>query len=87
MVRQWQKIFYDKHYSATEPDRHTDYVKVAEGFGLKGFHCETLPELEEALKSALQETGPVWIECAIDKEEMVLPMIPGGGTLNQMIIK
>ncbi|MDD4699809.1 MAG: biosynthetic-type acetolactate synthase large subunit [Oscillospiraceae bacterium] len=86
MVRQWQSVFYGKRYSSSEPERKTNYVKVAEGFGAKGFHCETLAEFESALTIALEQKGPVWIECVIDREEVVLPMIPSGGTVSDTII-
>jgi thiamine pyrophosphate-dependent acetolactate synthase large subunit-like protein len=59
---------------------------VAEAFGAKGFSASTPAEFEEVFKKALQEKGPVWIDCAIAKEERVLPMIPGGGTVEDMII-
>ena len=86
MVYQWQTIFYGKRYSSTTPDRKTDFPKVAEAFGAKGFSASTPAEFEEVFKKALQEKGPVWIDCAIAKEERVLPMIPGGGTVEDMII-
>ena len=86
MVYQWQTVFYDKHYSQTVLNRKTDYVKVAEGFGAKGFECNPLEEFKKAYKQALQCKGPVWIACNIDKEERVLPMIPNGGTLEDMIV-
>ena len=71
MVRQWQDNSFDRRHSATEPQRHTDYVKVAEGFGLRGFRCMDLGQLKEAFAKALQLKAPVWIECLIDKEEKV----------------
>lgn len=86
MVYQWQSTFYNKRYSATTVERKTDYVKVAEGFGAKGYRAENLAEFEEVFAKALLEQGPVWIECLIDKEEKVLPMIPNGGTVDDMII-
>ena len=85
MVRQWQGAFYGRRFSSSEPERVTDYVKVAEGFGGRGFHCETPAEFEAAMKEAMTMTGPVWIECVIDREEKVLPMIPGGKTVNDTI--
>ena len=85
MVRQWQGTFYGRRFSSSEPERVTDYVKVAEGFGGRGFHCETPAEFEAAMKEAMQMTGPVWIECVVDREEKVLPMIPGGKTVNDTI--
>ncbi len=85
MVRQWQTIFYGKRYSSTDPCRKTDYVKVAEGFGAKGYSCRTAEEFKAALKEAMEFGGPVWIECLVDKDERVLPMIPGGGTVDDII--
>lgn len=87
MVRQWQTSFYGKRYSQTDPHRRTDYVKLAEGFGLKGYHCENLAEFKAAFAEALTHKGPTWIECMIDKDEKVLPMIPGGGDINSIIME
>ena len=86
MVYQWQKAFYGGRLSATTPERKTDFVKVAEGFGLKAFKADTLSEFESAFSQALKEKGPVWIECTIDREEKVLPMIPGGLTVDDIIL-
>lgn len=86
MVRQWQTVFYDKRYSSTDPHRKTDFVKLAEGFGLKGYHCETLEEFSAAMEAAIKAKAPVWIECVIDKDEKVLPMIPAGGTIEDMMM-
>lgn len=86
MVYQWQTIFYGKRYSSTTPERKTDFPKLAEAFGAKGFSASNPAEFEEVFKKALQEKGPVWIDCAIATEERVLPMIPGGGTVEDMII-
>ncbi len=86
MVYQWQTVFYDRHYSQTVLNRKTDYVKVAEGFGAHGFVCNTIEEFNEAYKQALKINAPVWIACNIEKEERVLPMIPNGGTIKDMIV-
>lgn len=86
MVRQWQKTFYGKRYSSSEPERKTNYQIVAEGFGATGFKCENLAEFKEAFEKALTLKGPVWIECIIDREEPVLPMIPAGGSVDDIII-
>ena len=85
MVRQWQDAFYGRRFSSSEPERKTDYVKVAEGFGAKGYRCENLAQFESVLSQALQQTGPVWIDCRIDREERVLPMIPAGKTVQDAI--
>jgi acetolactate synthase-1/2/3 large subunit len=86
MVYQWQGAFYGDRYSATTVERKTDFVKVAEGFGAKGYRAANLKEFREAFEKALEEKGPVWIECLVDREEQVLPMIPNGGTVEDMII-
>ncbi|NLY81918.1 MAG: biosynthetic-type acetolactate synthase large subunit [Clostridiales bacterium] len=86
MVYQWQTLFYDKRYSSTILERKTDYVKLAEGFGLQGFRATNPKELEEAMAKAVKIDGPVWIECVIPREERVLPMIPGGGNVEDMIV-
>lgn len=86
MVYQWQTSFYGNRYAATTPERKTNFAKLAEAFGAKGFSASNPQEFEEAFKKALQENGPVWIDCAIARDERVLPMIPGGGTIEDMII-
>ena len=86
MVHQWQGVFYGKRYSQSEPNRKTDYVKVAEGFGALGFRCTNIKEFEEAFKTAQKAGKPVWIECIIDQNEKVLPMIPAGGTVKDTMI-
>lgn len=86
MVRQWQTLLYGKRYSSTDPHRRTDYVKLAAGFGAKGYHCETLEEFESAFRKALANEGPTWIECMIEKDEKVLPMIPAGATIEDIIL-
>ena len=87
MVHQWQDAFYGGRFSSSEPERVTDYKKVIEGFGGHGFHCETPAEFEAAMKEAMEMTGPVWIECVVDRNEKVLPMIPGGKTVHDTIFK
>ena len=87
MVRQWQTSFYDRRYSQTDPHRKTNFVKLAEGFGLKGYHCEDLAQFQAAFAEALKNEGPTWIECMIGKDEKVLPMIPGGGDINDIMME
>jgi acetolactate synthase-1/2/3 large subunit len=86
MVRQWQTAFYNGRYSSTDPQRRTDYVKVAEGFGLKGYRCASLAEFDATFAEALGLSGPVWIACEIGKDEKVLPMIPAGGGIEDMMM-
>lgn len=87
MVRQWQTTFYGKRYSSTDPQRKTNFVALAEGFGAAGYRCETMEQFTKAMQQALQQTGPVWIECVIDKDEKVLPMIPAGGTIADLLME
>ncbi len=87
MVYQWQTNFYGGRYSASAPERQTDFAKLAEGFGAKGFRATTLAEFEAALDEAMSYGGPVWIDCVIDRNERVLPMIPGGSTVNDTIFE
>lgn len=87
MVYQWQTVFYGKRYAATTPERKTDFVKVIEGFGGKGFHVDNEEDFKKAFQAAMQEKGPVWIVCDIAREIKVLPMIPNGGTVNDMILE
>ena len=86
MVRQWQRCFYGKRFSQTDPHRQTNFVKLAEAFGAKGYHAGTIAEFKDAFAEALKVNGPVWIECAIDKDERVLPMIPAGKTVNDIMM-
>ena len=87
MVRQWQTTFYEKRYSDTDPHRKTDVVKLAEGFGAKGYRAATPAEFKAAFADAMKQKGPSWIDCRIGKDEKVLPMIPGGGTVNDIIME
>ena len=87
MVRQWQTTFYEKRYSDTDPHRKTDFVKLAEAFGAKGYRATTPAEFKAALADAMKQHGPSWIDCRIGKDEKVLPMIPGGGTIEDIIME
>lgn len=86
MVRQWQTLFFDKHYSNTTLERKTDFVKLAEAFGLPGYRAMTLAELKEVLPKAFAEKGPVLIDCGIDCDAFVLPMLPPGGSIDDIIV-
>ncbi len=87
MVYQLQKVFCEERYFATEPERKTDFVKVIEGFGGCGLRATSEEEFKAAFKKALEINVPVWIDCEISRKDMVLPMIPGGGTVKDMIIE
>ncbi len=83
MVRQWQTLFYDHRYSSTSLHRKTDFAAVAEAFGAKGYHADTAEEFRERFSKALGSGMPCVIECRIDEDEMVMPMIPGGATVRE----
>ena len=87
MVRQWQKFFFDKRYSNTELDRKTDFVALARAFGADGVAVSTLDELSDALTTAFSTDSPFIIDCAVDKDELVLPMLPPGGSMDDIIVK
>lgn len=87
MVRQWQTLFFGKRYSNTVLDRKTDFVKLAEAFGARGCRVSTPEEFEKAFVDAFSAKGPVVIEAMIDKDEFVLPMLPPGGSIDDIIVK
>jgi acetolactate synthase-1/2/3 large subunit len=87
IVRQWQKLFFDKRYSNTELDRKTDFVALAKAFGADGMAANTVDELNNALTIAFSTNAPFVIDCAVDKEELVLPMLPPGGSMDDIIVK
>ncbi len=85
MVRQWQNLFFGKRFSQTVLERKTDFVKLAEAFGAIGMRATNINEFEEAFKKALKINGPVVIDTYIDKDEFVLPMLPPGGSIDDII--
>lgn len=87
MVRQWQTLFYGKRYSQTTLDRKTDYVKLAEAFGAKGYVIAGDADVEPILKKAFAEKMPVLVDCKIGIDDKVLPMIPPGKTFDDIITK
>ena len=87
MVRQWQTSFYEKHYSETTLNRKTDFVKIADAFGAKGFRASDINSLDDALKKAFSEKTPTVIDVMIDMNERVLPMIPPGASFDNIIIE
>ena len=87
MVRQWQTLFFGKRYSNTVLARKTDFVKLAESFGADGYLAETPVEFKKAFEAALKANKPVVIDVRIDKDELVLPMLPPGGAISDIITK
>ena len=86
MVRQWQTLIYDKHYEATTLDRAPDFVKLAEAYGLSGRRVRNQQELEEAIQEALQCGHGYIIDCMIDIDEKVRPMVGGGSHITEFML-
>ena len=86
MVRQWQTLIYNKHYSQTTLDRGPDFVKLAEAYGLSGKRATNVQEFEAALKEALACGHGYVIDCCIDIDEKVRPMVGGGSHITDFIL-
>jgi len=86
MVRQWQTLFYEKCYSQTTLNRKTDFAALARAFGAAGYTVDDRRGLDDILRG-LPGDGPVVIDCRISPDEKVLPMIPPGGTIKDIILK
>ena len=85
MVRQWQTLFYDKRYSGTTIERQTDFVKLAEAFGAKGFKADDIAEFRKVFDQAYAYDGPAVIDMKIDTDAMVFPMLRPGGTFENLV--
>ncbi len=85
MVRQWQTLFFGKRYSNTVLERKTDFVALAKAFGADGYLAETPVEFRQAFDKAIKAGKPVVIDARIDKDEFVLPMLPPGGAIDDII--
>lgn len=84
MVRQWQTLFYGKRYSHTILNDSVDFVKVAEAMGAKGYRITKREEVEPVLKEAIAAGVPVLIDCVIDSDDKVFPMVPPGKSLDDV---
>ena len=88
MVRQWQSLFFEKHYSNTVLEqRATDFIALAKAYGADGETVRDLDSLDAAIKKSFEMKSPYIIEAFIDKDELVLPMLPPGGSVDQIITK
>ena len=87
MVRQWQRLFYDKRFSQTDIDRGTDLMKLAEAFGIEGIRITRKSEITPALEKALSCGRPCLVECVINKDVNVLPMVPAGADVLEPIME
>lgn len=86
MVRQWQNMFYESRYSSTTLNRGTDFEKLAKAFGADGARVTSMEELTDVLDGGLPKDGPFLLECMIDIDELVLPMIPAGGSFKDLVV-
>ena len=86
MVRQWQSLIYGKRYSETTLDRGPDFVKLAEAYGVRGFRVETAADMEKALAEALAAKEPAVIDCRLDIDEMVRPMVASGSEITDFLL-
>ena len=85
MVRQWQEIFYEKTYYATQYSNNPDFVKIAEAFGMLGIRVTDKAQVKSAVQQATDHKGPVIVEFMVEPEENVYPMIPPGQSIEEMI--
>lgn len=86
MVRQWQSLFYDERYSYTTLNPDLDYVKLAEAFGAVGMNLEKKEDVEDVINKALQMNRPVIVNCVIDKDDKVYPMVAPGAGIDEIIV-
>jgi acetolactate synthase-1/2/3 large subunit len=86
MVRQWQELFFDKRYSQTCLELPMDFARIAEAYGAKGLKADKPSEVEQVIKEGFAHNGPVIMEFKIAREEKVLPMVPAGASLNEMVL-
>ena len=86
MVRQWQEIFYQRRYSASDLSKNPDFVKLAEAYGIRANRVIKPGDLTQAMKDAFAYPGPVLLDVHVEREENVYPMVPPGGTLNNMLL-
>ncbi len=86
MVRQWQQMFFEKRYSQTVMELPIDFVKLAEAYGATGLQTSKVEEVEATIKQALETPGPVLMNFNVSREENVLPMVPAGKAINEMVL-
>ena len=85
MVAQWQRLFYNRRYSAVNLGDKPDFVKLAEAYGAEGKRINSLDEFTDTINKALKEDVTTVIDVPIDPEENVFPMVPAGEAINRMI--
>ncbi len=87
MVRQWQELFFDNRLSGVDLEGNPDFKKLAEAYGIKGFHMDRVDHCEHVMKEAMAFAGPCVIHAEVIKEDNVFPMIPSGRSAHHMIIE
>ena len=87
MVRQWQELFFDNRLSGVDLEGNPDFVKLAEAYGIKGFHIDKVADCERVMKEAMDYKGPCVIHAEVIKEDNVFPMVPAGKSAHHMIIE
>jgi len=85
MVRQWQSLFYENRHSQTNLNTSTNFAKIAEAYGALGIQVKRNSDVEIALKQAIEYNGPVVIECFVDPDAMVTPIVPPGAHIGEML--
>ncbi|MDY0261224.1 biosynthetic-type acetolactate synthase large subunit [Syntrophotalea acetylenica] len=86
MVRQWQQLFFDRRYSQTPMELPIDFVKLAEAYGATGLRATRPADVEGVIRKALEIPGPVLMEFQVDREENVMPMVPAGAAIDEMVL-
>ena len=86
MVRQWQQMFFEKRYSQTVMELPIDFIKLAEAYGATGLQATKVDEVEATIKQALETPGPVLMNFIVSREENVLPMVPAGKAIHEMVL-
>jgi acetolactate synthase-1/2/3 large subunit len=84
MVRQWQELFYGKHYAAT-PMLGPDFCRLAEAYGIPGVRVEARAQVVSAIRAARRHAGPMLLEFRVEPEDLVYPMVPAGASLHEML--
>jgi acetolactate synthase-1/2/3 large subunit len=86
MIRQWQELFHDQHYSECDLSSGPDFVKLAEAFGLVGLYCDNPAEVDDVLAEMIKIDGPVLVNMVVSRNENVYPMIPAGAAHNEIML-
>ena len=87
MVRQWQELFHEKRYSSVDLSYNPDFIKIGEAYGIKSIQLKNKKDLKKYLKKILESDEAVLVECIVEKEENVYPMIPAGKDVSQLVGK